>query len=1029
MRWRFGRQLRQPRPTAQATPPVIGFYRCRENLVSGWIIDSEDPKRKHDVEVFVHGKSIGTARADRYDALVQDQHGGDGTYAFALFYGGDPKDGSIEATVVDCATHTPLRSKLPYIQPSRRSGPPLLIHSIRIGKSVELLGRVGAYPWIDASLELWSDGRRVVSAIPIVGSETDGTFSASLEGEALQRVLEGGVDLALPGLQESGLAVRMHKPLVAAELTPAGDDKLRLELHGDFEQTSSIEAVLRFVTSDAKVEEPIPMVSNVATIRIPAGFDLSEGSCEVVIAGVAIPARLKWPLLRDPQFRGLDTDSSAWSVSDNAELATGFFAFPPSLASEHELSGFTAQVSRGTANGPLRLSQVLVALGPKQREASIALLARAAENSKLSARIRDALGVLSECSVDVRTSEFWNLLRLDLDFERDAAGEVLFEVEAEGPAANDLEVTLGGSRSIHEPKRGAISANLLVNSDMHEWPQGAGVLQHSQGGEPCAGWRLTNRRCSEFVFTRAVTDPIDGTLGLALAAPHIKHYLRLEAEVGAADLRGRALLLRFRAGATAAAKRLLSQATVAAPEFTVIDPIQLIRRVAITTPAGFEEREEIAAIFARKVAVSQQLETFEFRLPPLPETPDDLPDDATQIYEIYRIAFEFRGQAVIALFDVELLARDPDLPRDEPAPLRLEDRNVQLQIDTLKTATHWRGPTPVRLADQPADAVEPLKWGAGPVREPVTVVIPVFNALEETLGCLDSLNGTTTVPLLASVIDDASDAPVREALVAYAADKPWIRIHSFAQNRGYTSAADYGIRDARTEWVVLLNSDTVVTRGWLEGMLACARSLPDIAFVGPVSNAASYQSVPELYDATGKWKLNQLPSGVTPEDMASIVRQVSAREYPLVPLLNGFCTLMKRSAFIELGGLNVTAFPQGYGEENDLCLRAIKAGLKLAVADDVYVYHVKSASFGGMRRKELSKNGDAALKKLHPEIDIAALTGSLRETPTLVALRRSVAAQLEKVQELATAELGSAAKLKAPRKKPSRGGKLQLQKA
>jgi GT2 family glycosyltransferase len=205
---------------------------------------------------------------------------------------------------------------------------------------------------------------------------------------------------------------------------------------------------------------------------------------------------------------------------------------------------------------------------------------------------------------------------------------------------------------------------------------------------------------------------------------------------------------------------------------------------------------------------------------------------------------------------------------------------------------------------------------------------------------------------------------------------------------------------------VLLNSDTILTRGWLESMLACAHSDPSIAFVGPLSNAASYLSVPELYDASKKWKVNRLPPGMTPQDMADIVRRVSVRDYPEVPILNGFCTLMKRSAFIELGGLNPTAFPTGYGEENDLCFRAGKAGLKLAVADDVYVYHVKSASFGSSRRQELTKAGNAALAKLHPDVDIGALTTRFRETPALVAIRKAVAAELSRVHAPAPDDQG-----------------------
>ena len=54
-------------------------------------------------------------------------------------------------------------------------------------------------------------------------------------------------------------------------------------------------------------------------------------------------------------------------------------------------------------------------------------------------------------------------------------------------------------------------------------------------------------------------------------------------------------------------------------------------------------------------------------------------------------------------------------------------------------------------------------------------------------------------------------------------------------------------------------------------------------------------------------------------------------------------------ASVEVGGMDGAAFPSGYGEENDLCLRVRNAGYQLAVADDVYVWHSKSASFGAAR--------------------------------------------------------------------------------
>jgi GT2 family glycosyltransferase len=322
----------------------------------------------------------------------------------------------------------------------------------------------------------------------------------------------------------------------------------------------------------------------------------------------------------------------------------------------------------------------------------------------------------------------------------------------------------------------------------------------------------------------------------------------------------------------------------------------------------------------------------------------------------------------------------------------LEDRSIAVQAEQVRGLNLWLSPAPVTaeqvMAGAPPPAAEPLRWSwAARPQATVEVVICVYNAVEETLACLRSLIGSTTIPHTVRLIDDGSAPQVTARIEAFIADKPWMRLVRNPENLGYTYSADRGVREAEADWVILLNSDTVVSPGWIEGMLEAAASDPGVAFVGPLSNAATFQSVPELYDAKSQFKINDLPAGWTPAQMAALVAATSEKAFPETPLLNGFCTLMKRDAFVELGGLNRAAFPAGYGEENDLCTRAVKAGYKLVVADQVYVYHVKSASFGSARRQELAKAGSRALKELHPDVDYAALTAGFRDTPALVRLR------------------------------------------
>ena len=134
----------------------------------------------------------------------------------------------------------------------------------------------------------------------------------------------------------------------------------------------------------------------------------------------------------------------------------------------------------------------------------------------------------------------------------------------------------------------------------------------------------------------------------------------------------------------------------------------------------------------------------------------------------------------------------------------------------------------------------------------------------------------------------------------------------------------------------------------------CAQSQDNVGMVGALSNAASWQSVPNVRDASGDWHLNPLPEHMTIDDMARKVSELSQRDYPEVGVINGFCQLINTRMLDHIGLLDDVAFPIGYGEENDMCARAVKAGYTLLIADDTYIFHAKSKSFGSQNKSSPS---------------------------------------------------------------------------
>jgi GT2 family glycosyltransferase/glycosyltransferase involved in cell wall biosynthesis len=260
--------------------------------------------------------------------------------------------------------------------------------------------------------------------------------------------------------------------------------------------------------------------------------------------------------------------------------------------------------------------------------------------------------------------------------------------------------------------------------------------------------------------------------------------------------------------------------------------------------------------------------------------------------------------------------------------------------------------------------------GVAKHQQSVDIVVCVHNALDDVRRCLDSIVQYTDIPYHLIIIDDGSDAETCHYLRDYA-DKHSVVLLRNEQARGYTRAANQGLRAIKSAYTVLLNSDTVVSPYWLDRLLACAESSPSIGLVGPLSNTASWQSIPKI-EHQGDWAANPLPTDMTVTQMAARVAAFSARLYPRLPFLNGFCLFIKKEVIETIGYFDEIAFEQGYGEENDYCIRARQAGWELAVADDVYIYHAQSKSYSHQRRQQLAELGMQALVKKHGQAIIDA---------------------------------------------------------
>ncbi|WP_429038380.1 glycosyltransferase [Aeromonas veronii] len=278
----------------------------------------------------------------------------------------------------------------------------------------------------------------------------------------------------------------------------------------------------------------------------------------------------------------------------------------------------------------------------------------------------------------------------------------------------------------------------------------------------------------------------------------------------------------------------------------------------------------------------------------------------------------------------------------------------------------------------------------------IDIVVPVYNALDDVKNCLHSLKEKQDgYAVRIIVVNDGSDEETTNWLRKYCHGDSIFELHEHSVNRGYTQAVNTGLRVSDAPYIITQNSDTIATHGWLRGLVRCINSSDKIGIAGPLSNAASWQNVPNLYDENRNFAVNDIPNNLKPDEMADLVAKASERCYPKLPFVNGFCFMIKREVIDKIGVMDEKNFPIGYGEENDFCIRAADAGYELAIADDTYVYHAKSKSFGHSRRAELSKQGSDNLKKKHGNEKYTSLVEKVKNTALLDRVRSNITSALE----------------------------------
>jgi hypothetical protein len=224
------------------------------------------------------------------------------------------------------------------------------------------------------------------------------------------------------------------------------------------------------------------------------------------------------------------------------------------------------------------------------------------------------------------------------------------------------------------------------------------------------------------------------------------------------------------------------------------------------------------------------------------------------------------------------------------------------------------------------------------------IVIVSFNSRDTLARCLQSLHDTPpAAPHAIVVVDNASSDG---SAVMVRTRFPGVTLIENDTNLGFARANNQGIRAGHGELVLLLNGDTFVPAGALDGLAAALEASSEAAAAGP--RLVDAAGVPELSFGRMITPWNELRQKVTwwlhLRNVRPVRRYVErlTRARHIVDWVTGACLLVWRADAQAAGLLDERYFL--YTEDVDFCAALRARGRLVIFVPEVEVVHARGSS-------------------------------------------------------------------------------------
>ena len=235
-----------------------------------------------------------------------------------------------------------------------------------------------------------------------------------------------------------------------------------------------------------------------------------------------------------------------------------------------------------------------------------------------------------------------------------------------------------------------------------------------------------------------------------------------------------------------------------------------------------------------------------------------------------------------------------------------------------------------------------------------SIIVPVFNRPDEVDELLESLCNQEVKDFEVIIVEDGSKKPCKDVCDKYAGI---LDLHYyFKENSGPGQSRNYGAERAKGEWLIVLDSDVVLPKGYLSSVECKVQSAD--AFGGPDAAHPSFTPVQKAisYSMTSFFTTGGIRGG-----KGKKLDKFFPRSYNMG---------IRREVYLQLGGFSKMRF----GEDIDFSYRIVEAGYKTALIPEAWVWHKRRTDFrkffrqvynSGIARINLTKRHPGTLKLVH----------------------------------------------------------------